>query len=489
MPVLEIDGVGKVEVGNDFLSLPADRQAVEVEQIASMVRGGPAPVSTETAQPGSEEADFLAAVNARQQVKDSLKTRSTILPVSRTAEGELTPSVPGIVKDVVDTGKGAVQTVMDLLSGKVTADRISGREMAQVIATLGLVPNMASPATGTGGAIARQAAQRAAPEVAEAAAPVAARAIPEVAGATKAADFKTAAKGFYKQVDDAGVTISNKAVRPVIDDIVATAKGLDEMLTPDSSRALTRLSEAAKQPIPFNEFDNLLQIVGIAKGAARPADRMIAQQIEDKLDDFIAKLSDKDVLSGDAKAVSEFLPKAKDLWSRFRKLETIDGMVERAQLSAPNFSASGLENALRTEFRQLAKNAKQLRKWSPEEQEAIKRVAKGGFKENVARNIGRFSPTGPVSATLGVGSAATAGTALLGPIGGIAAGATAAAIGYGGRRLATALAKRNVEALEKIAANGGTSPAIEQSLARSRATLTLLQRSLPAAAVGATADR
>ena len=192
-----------------------------VDQFYSKIGLNTSATTAAEAQPGSEEADFLAAVNSRQQVKDGLKNRSTILPVSRTKEGELTPSVPGIVKDTIDTGRGATQAVMDLLSGKITADQISGKEMAQIIGTLGIVPTLAeSPAAGTGAAIARQATQRAAPEAAESAA---ARAVPEVAGATKAGDFKTAAKGFYKQVDDSGTTISGKALRPVIDDIVASS--------------------------------------------------------------------------------------------------------------------------------------------------------------------------------------------------------------------------------------------------------------------------
>lgn len=50
MPVLEIDGVGKVEVGKDFLSLSPDRQAAEVDAIAQSLR----PQSTEPPQvPGA----------------------------------------------------------------------------------------------------------------------------------------------------------------------------------------------------------------------------------------------------------------------------------------------------------------------------------------------------------------------------------------------------------------------------------------------------
>ena len=45
---------------------------------------------------------------------------------------------------------------------------------------------------------------------------------------------------------------------------------------------------------------------------------------------------------------------------------------------AAQFSGSGFENALRTEFRNLAQNPKRLRGFSAEEQAAIRRVARGG---------------------------------------------------------------------------------------------------------------
>lgn len=42
MAILEIDGIGKVEVGHDFLALPPDRQAQEVDAIVASVKGSSA---------------------------------------------------------------------------------------------------------------------------------------------------------------------------------------------------------------------------------------------------------------------------------------------------------------------------------------------------------------------------------------------------------------------------------------------------------------
>ena len=76
----------------------------------------------------------------------------------------------------------------------------------------------------------------------------------------------------------------------------------------------------------------------------------MATIITDKIDDYIAGLGSKDVVSGNAKVAAEAIVQARDLWSRAAKLETIETLVQRAGDSAKTFSGSGFENALRTEF-------------------------------------------------------------------------------------------------------------------------------------------
>lgn len=428
----------------------------------------------------SDEDMSIAAINLNQPRPDNLKARGSVLPIGRDEQGNLTAAMPEIVA-------GPMRTMEDLATGRRTPDQITGKEIFDLGMLFG--GSAAGGPAGTGAGIARAATERSAAEAAApvareavaaapaaSAAPVARAAAPESRPATTA-EFKDAAQAFYRTVDESGVTFSGKALKPVVEEIVTAARkaGMDEILTPDSVRALTRLSEAVKQPVPFSEFDTLGQIVGIAKGAARPKDRMIAEQIGERLDKFVENLSAKDVLSGDAKMVSEFLPKAKDLWMRYRKLELVDGMVEKALTSAPNFSASGLENALRTQFRTLARNDKELRRFEPQERDAIKRIARGGFKENTARNVGRFAPTGPVSATLGIGSMTAAATSLLGsPIAGFAVGAAGAGVAYASRRLATALTQRNVAALQTLIREGGDSLLAQQALDRGQRILSLL---------------
>ena len=121
-------------------------------------------------------------------------------------------------------------------------------------------------------------------------------------------------------------------------------------------------------------------------------------------------------------------------------------MIENAKLTAPNFTGSGYENALRTQFRTLAKNANKMRGFSKTEQTAIERVAKGGPLENTLRMLGKFAPTGVVSTVMSGG----AGAAIGGPVGAVALPAA----GFAARQGATALTARNARAASELMRSG-----------------------------------
>jgi hypothetical protein len=82
-----------------------------------------------------------------------------------------------------------------------------------------------------------------------------------------------------------------------------------------------------------------------------------------------------------------------------------------------------MENSIRVQFRQLANNQTKLRRFTKEEQELIKDVARGGPVDNVLRYFGKLSPTGVISGGIATG----AGYALGGTTGAVAVPAMGAA--------------------------------------------------------------
>lgn len=149
--------------------------------------------------------------------------------------------------------------------------------------------------------------------------------------------------------------------------------------------------------------------------------------------------------------------------------QKIEQTVELARNRSGQFSGSGFENALRTEFRQLHRRILkgQEKGFSEAEIEAIRKVAEGGPVENVLRWIGKAAPTGVVSMGIGGGMPFLIGNALAGPGVGMAAGAGTMAVGGLGRMAATAAQSRNAEIASALARSGGQlpvtpSPAVQQ---------------------------
>lgn len=482
MPILEIDGVGRVEVGKDFVSLPPDRQAAEVDAIVAQIKPPATPAADPRIEPGALTDEQVAVMGAEQNSPrpDSLKLRSSILPVGRDETGNLVPAVPGFIM-------GPAETVRDLLEGRRTADQISGREAFE----LGAAIAGGSPASAAGKAagVAERAAvrtERIEPRLVEnPAEPVPQRGNITVEPATgkpaysePTPQLKEQSKALYRQADESGVILKSDSFGKLADDIASAAKKsrADPTLTPDSVAVLKRLAEAKDRPVTFSDLDTLRQIAGDAMGAQRPNDRRVAALITRQIDDYVSKLSDKDVISGDAQGAAKAIVQARDIWSVVSKLDEVERLVERATSSAPNFSASGMENALRNEFRILSKNDRRMRTFTPQEQAAIKKIARGGAVQNSARNVGRFAPTGPVSAGLGIPGVAALGAMVGGPVGAAVTTGAAAGVTFGARQLAAALMKRNIRTLESTIRRTGDSPMVKAKLARSKEALEALAR-------------
>lgn len=343
--------------------------------------------------------------------------------------------------------------------------------------------------SGQPAAMAANAAVRTAAPVRAAIAQEARAAAPEIAAGATSAEVRAGAKSIYQKADDAGVVLKPESYKALSDDIfAATARGgIDKTLTPNSTAAVARIQELAQPgtgPISFQTLDLMRQVASDAKAGAKASDRRVATIITDKIDDYIAGLGSKDVAAGNAKVAAEAIVQARDLWSRAAKLETIENLVQRAADSAKTFSGSGFENALRTEFKNLAKNARLMRTFSAEEQAAIRQVNRGTIPANFARGAGKLAPRGTVSAFTSGGIGGSIGSAVLGPGLGTAIGAGAAfGVGEVGRKVATVLAQRSIRRLEDVIRKGD-SPLATSSISRGNALLGLLAGAAAPGAIG-----
>lgn len=271
--------------------------------------------------------------------------------------------------------------------------------------------------------------------------------------------LKDQSQALYTASEAEGLVVKPSAFNGAVDDIAKDVKsaGLDKDIHPKATAALRRLEEAKGTAPTLKEIDTVRQVLGEAAKSVEPAERMMAGKMIDKLDDFVEKLNAGHVIYGDATKAVGLLQEARSLWKMQAKSGIIDDLMERASTKAAMYSGSGMENAIRSEFRALALNPKKMRRFEPAERRAINYVAKGGPMENAARMLGKFAGRGVVSTTLSGG----AGFAAAGPLG--AAGMLAA--GEAGRQAATAMTKDSAARVSAMVRSGGKMPAgLEKSL-------------------------
>lgn len=275
-------------------------------------------------------------------------------------------------------------------------------------------------------------------------------------------NLKAQASAAYQAADDAGVIISRQSVgsfaRSLQDEMAE--QGIDATLHPRALAALNRIM-SLDDNVTLRGMEIIRRVAKSAAASNDPSERRLAGIIIDRLDNYVGGLGPDDVVAGNVDAAVSALQNARNLWMRGSKTEIVTSLIERANTRASQFSGSGLENALRTEFRQLAMNPARMRLFSPEEQAAIRRVSEGGTMTNLLRTLGKFAPTGVVSQVLAGG----AGLAIGGPVGAVALPAA----GMAARQGATAMTNRAAAQAANVMSGAG--PAV-------RPTLTAQQQAL-----------
>lgn len=267
-------------------------------------------------------------------------------------------------------------------------------------------------------------------------------------------DLADEAGALYQAARRSGVQAPPQMSQGIADTIESIARSENVRLPsgkvnqtyPKISGVLNVFEEYAGKPLDVGQMQAIRRNLQDAAKSLDPGERRIATIMLGEFDDF-------------ATGVAPELAEASNLYWRSKLGETIDEAIELAENRSGQYSQSGMENALRTQFRQL--NAKiikgQLRGIPPELAQQIRLVADGSPVQNFARNIGKLAVRGPVSALPAIlaGGAGAAG----GPIG-AAIGAGAVALpGEIGRTIAERAARQNANLASAIARSGGNLPA------------------------------
>lgn len=234
----------------------------------------------------------------------------------------------------------------------------------------------------------------------------------------------------YKAIEDAGVKIKTKEFADSMQNIATSLRdeGYTAKAYPKVAAAIDEMTDL-KTPKDWTELQALRKIVRGAQKSIDPDERRLGSILMDKFDDYIMNVPQKDVEAGDIKNINALWTDARSAYSRMKKAEVFQDMLENAQLDKSKFTQSGAENSMAKQLRDLAKNDKRMRLFTKDEQAAIEQAAKGSTTQNLLKFYGRFAPTGPVSGLF------TGGATVAAPAIGIPFAAGAAASRYGATKM------------------------------------------------------
>lgn len=267
--------------------------------------------------------------------------------------------------------------------------------------------------------------------------------------------LKKQASGLYQRAEANGVTAAPAQTQQLSNDVTALLRGegaisptgrLSEV-HPKVKEAAATIGDYAGQPMTPTQMQTVRGIIGDAAGSLEPKERRTAGLLMDQFDDFVDPLAPQ-------------LSEARAVASRYLNAEKIAKAKDLADVRASQFSGSGLENALRTEFRGLDRNLVKGKDRSSNDAltGAIEDVSRGTAMSNMARGVGKLAPNGAVSFGLGTVAPATLATLMGGPVAGVATGAVTGGLGMFGRKMAERSATRGADLAELIARNGGELP-------------------------------
>ena len=269
--------------------------------------------------------------------------------------------------------------------------------------------------------------------------------------APSAQELAQTSKNLFTSAKESGVELNAKDFATNMANIGKDLRneGYDPRLYPKLSVALDEMTQSGI-PKDFNELSTLRKFIQGAQKSVDADERRLATILKDDFDTYVSNIPESSVVGGSKEGLKAW-KEARDTYARLSKSEVFTDMLENATLDKSKFSMSGVENSLAQQLRQLSKNDKKMRLFTAEEQEAIKKAAKGGVGQNALRFVGKFAPTSAVSSI-----PALLATSVSGPVG---LGLTAASMGA--RIGATQMRKSDVNKLAALMRAGAQGAANE----------------------------
>lgn len=265
-----------------------------------------------------------------------------------------------------------------------------------------------------------------------------------------------AARAAYKAVDNAGIKFTAQETDDIIKDVERMI-AFDDAFAGYSAAAPNiavnkHITDARKLLISKTgtEF-TLPQLVTIRRDlkniyrSGTGGEYRFDPRIEKIIDVVDRAMEAKQSPVSLGKSGKDLLDEANALYTRAKKSELLEDLMQKAELSAASAGSGGnVVNRYRQAIASILKDPKKRSGFRNEELDVMQAFVKGSLPENAMRLIGKLSPTGNgLMAALNVGAAAYNPAMLVGT-----------AVGFGAKLKSEAMAKKSVEQIKKMIATG-----------------------------------
>lgn len=287
-------------------------------------------------------------------------------------------------------------------------------------------------------------------------------------------NIKNAATAGYEMLKKSDVRISPEGTAQLLTSVKQAlhTDNFRDYLAPSTYRAIEELGTGGSATI--GDLDGVRRLLNRIP-ATNPTDREAARRAITAIDEFISNVPDQFVMSGNPANDAAILKHAQRNWALHKQLEQLEEASVKGQHRA-GVSGSGANriNTARQEVRKILDSDKKSRGMSEAAKDKMEEIVMGTWLTNSARGVGKFAPSGPVSAT----------TSILGGLYDWGLGAGIAVGGFLSKHLGEYLTDKQIRELEQLLRS--ESP-IGKPIAREIAPAVAEQEAVPAASVARSA--
>lgn len=452
-------GVSVAWVGGQGQAPPDDGQWTSLPPQAPSAPQQPSPTIAQDAWSGIKQPFVTLGHDIMQRGRD-LDARAGAGP----------PSLWGAMKNSVADAGSTGKILSDVLGLTAAPAEAVVRPLARAITNYGPTPYSAPSLSAQNGKFAFGAPQPLTGDAAQAAneglintALSAVRPktpgsmLPAASGAPMSLPELQAAKtAAYAAADNANIRYTPEAFQGLVSNINAdlAAGKFNPKLHPNTAAMMDHFSDLANQAAPYSptltDLDQLRQVVGRdVSSAASAGEQAMGGRITKQIDNFINTAGPGELVPGSPTNASDLIGTARDLNTRYRKVQDITDRMDSAAMKVPQNGS--LTQPVRSAMRPLVdpKSPQQLKNLTPDEAAAIKKLASGTVAD-APLAVGRFfdprSLVGNLTNTLLGGMTGGHAPFITGPLG---IASTAAS---------NAKVKGAVQALLDLISSGGVKP-------------------------------